>query len=427
MEKLKRLFLALVAISSAGWLQAAHSADQPTDQLSDIGCTRLNRADTRPSNHESLKLAAVAQQPSSDFAFKLFDETTQGKEENILLSPFSAYAALSMVLNGAAGSTRDQMAKALGISGTIDALNSRNQAVYASLTKNDNVQLEIANAVYSDKDTPFKKAFIELCQQVYAAEAHSEDFKSPDTIERINSWCSNKTHGKISKILDKLSKEEKMVLLNAIYFKGKWAHQFEKARTQDDEFMTTGGAKTPVKMMHQHNKFAYMRGANFDSLAIPYAGERQRMYIFLPDPNVKIAAFQTQLNKENWDKWMASYRLADVDLSLPRFKMEYSSRLNDALIAMGMGEAFERHRANFSNLVPPPYRAWISRVLQKTYMDVNEEGTEAAAVTAVVVGVERAARLPSRVIEFRVDRPFVLALVDDESKEVLFLGSVVKP
>jgi serine protease inhibitor len=288
------------------------------------------------------------------------------------------------------------------------------------------VQLEIANAVYSDINTPFKREFIELCQRVYAAEAHNEDFSDPKVVGEINSWCSKKTHGKITQIIDRLSKQEKMVLLNAIYFKGNWASQFDKAQTQDDQFTTIGGATVPIKMMHQHEKLDYMCGSNFESVAVPYAGKKQRLHILLPDPGVKMAAFQAQFSKANWDQWMASYHPKDVNLSLPRFKFEYCAVLNDVLKAMGMCEAFERD-ANFSNLVPPGNRAWINRVLQKTYMDVNEEGTEAAAVTALVEGFGHGLGPRPLVVEFRVDRPFVLALVDDESKEVLFLGSVVKP
>ena len=150
------------------------------------------------------------------------------------------------------------------------------------------------------------------------------------------------------------------------------------------------------------------------------------MYIFLPNLGVDMAAFEGQFTTDSWRSWMQSYHTADVNLSLPKFKIEYSTELKDTLTAMGMGDAFHQG-ADFSNLINPPEIAWISRVLQKTYMDVNEEGTEAAAVTALLMSAQSAVVRHQRVVEFRVDRPFVLALVDEPTNEILFLGSIVKP
>jgi serpin B len=367
------------------------------------------------------------QSPSTDFSLKLFSEQTKGNTENVLVSPFSAYFALCMTLNGAGGKTREQMARVLGTSGgTVDRLNEHNAEVMKALSANDKVQLEIANAIYSDESTPFKKDFIDLCRRSYSADAHSENFASPAVVTKINAWCSQKTHGKIPEILKKLTPREKMVLLNAIYFKGSWQNQFQKSLTQDDQFTTLSGDKCPIKMMHQRGKSMYYRGSNFHSVSLPYAGERQRMYIFLPNPGVDMATFGGQFTRESWSSWMQSYHTADVNLALPKFKIEYSTELKDTLAAMGMGDAFHQG-ADFSNLIRPPAIAWISRVLQKTYMDVNEEGTEAAAVTAVVMAAHRAVARREPVVEFRVDRPFVLALVDEPTNEILFLGSIVKP
>ncbi len=151
---------------------------------------------------------------SSGFALKLFSEIAKQDKENVLVCPFSAYAALSMTVNGASGQTRNQMLDVLGVgSNMIEDLNKRNQAVFTALNSNKNVQMEIANAIYVDRTTPFKKQFIELCQNIYSADAHSEDFNDPSTVKAINAWCDAKTHGKISRILDKLSTQEKMVYL----------------------------------------------------------------------------------------------------------------------------------------------------------------------------------------------------------------------
>ncbi len=369
----------------------------------------------------------LSQCTSTNFSFKLFKKVLAEEKGNVMVSPFSAYAALSMTLNGAAGSTRKQMAASLGVSDeAIDALNKRNHEVFQLLNKNEKVQLEIANAIYSDASTPFKKSFIALCEKSYDAAAHSEDFANPAVLTQINNWCNEKTHGKIPKILDKLTKKEKMVLLNAIYFKGTWAKPFEKAATRDDQF-DAEGQKTAIKMMHMQGFYQYHKGDNFQAISMPYSGDRQRMYIFLPNQGVSLPAFEAQLNADTWDQWRQKFSGTNINLSLPRFKVETSMLLNDALKAMGMSEAFEENKADFSNLIEGDWHAWISRVLQKTFMDVNEEGTEAAAVTVVAVAAAMSARMPERVIEFRVDRPFVVALVDNDSNEILFLGAISKP
>ncbi len=193
----------------------------------------------------------------------------------------------------------------------------------------------------------------------------------------------------------------------------------------DDKFTTSSGEKTQVKMMHQMPNCLYFKGQDFASLALPYAGRNQSMFIFLPDHGVDIATFQTQFTSDNWASWMQSYHMYDINLSLPRFKINYSTELNNALQAMGMVDAFSEALADFSQMVAKPI--WLSRVLQKTYMDTIEEGTEAAAATAVMMATRMAMMRQEPVVEFRVDRPFVIAIVDSKSTEILFLGTIVKP
>ncbi|HEY9715159.1 MAG TPA: serpin family protein [Chroococcales cyanobacterium] len=393
--------------------------------------TAGNSSGTRSADFGKRLLSMNAKQStSSDFALKLFSETCKGsKEQNVLVSPFSAYAALSMTLNGADSHTLTQMAKVLGVSGgDVAALNAKFEKLLADINANDKVQFEVANAIYADESTPFKKTFIDLCKKVYGAEVHNEDFKKKEAvIDKINAWCNEKTHGKISSILDKMTPLDKMVLLNAIYFKGAWQEQFKPGNTQDDKFNTASGEKVPVKMMHQQEHFAYFKGSNFSAISMKYQGYKQSMYIFLPDSGVSMDAFESQFTRENWTSWMEKFDSShEVVVSMPRFKVEYSTNLNDTLKAMGMTDAFER-TADFSKMISPPYKAWIGRVLQKTYMDVNEEGTEAAAVTAVVMMAARAMMRRDEPIQFRVDRPFALAMVDEQSGEILFLGKIMKP
>ncbi len=361
---------------------------------------------------------------ASAFALKLFAEETTGRAGNVLISPFSAYFALDMVLNGAAGKTREQMAAVLGTpTEQIDKLNQQNEECIKSLNSSSGVKLEVANAIYSDRSAPFKQSFIDLCQSKYSAEAHSEDFSKPQTVAVINKWCSEKTHGKITEILKTLTKDDKLILLNAIYFKGTWREKFEDRLTQDDHFTMSSGEQSPVKMMHQRVHTGYFRGSNFSSVSLAYAGDKQKMFIFLPNSDVKLAAFQAQFTEENWNSWKKRFRSTDVDLSLPRFKVEFKTDLKKSLVSMGMQNAFSA-AGNFSQMTSS--NVCIGYVLQKTYMNVNEEGTEAAAVTAVGM-VRAAAARPSMPINFRVDRPFIVALVDEPTNQILFLGTITKP
>ncbi|MBX9723797.1 MAG: serpin family protein [Candidatus Obscuribacterales bacterium] len=419
---MKRLIRPLSALSTVALILGSGIAS-PAATARDTNSIKDSQ-DTQ--NEEHIKLAMSTHETNSDFALNLFAQSTKQKTGNVLVSPFSAFAALSMTLNGAEGKTRSEMAKSLGLSNdNLDELNKRNEATFAALNKNTKVQIEIANAIYADKSTPFKQSFIELCKKSYGAEIHNENFADPKTVDAINSWCKAKTHGKIDSILDKLNSLEKMVLINAIYFKGTWQNQFHKSQTGDDKFTDENGAVLPIKMMHQNETFSYFKDQNFAAVDLPYLGHNQSLLVFLPDKNTTLSTVQARFNKDNWKLWMNAFQPTTINLSLPKFKIEYSTQLNEALKSLGMADAFDSKTANFSGMIDQP--TWIGRVLQKTFMEVNEEGTEAAAATAVTMmsrSVQFQAKEP---VEFRVDRPFIVALVDKETQEILFLGTIQKP
>ncbi|MBS2006226.1 MAG: serpin family protein [Cyanobacteria bacterium SZAS TMP-1] len=362
---------------------------------------------------------------STDFSLKLFRHEAGDNSKNVLVSPFSAYEALSMTANGAGGNTLAQMAKVLGYTpSTMDVLNSRNHEVLLKLNSNSKVQMEIANAIFADAHTKFKPEFIALCARVYQAEARSENFADPQTVKKINDWCDAKTHGKIKEILQKLTPDEKMVLLNSVYFKGAWESAFKPDATSQQAFKLLSGATRQVPMMHKSLEAGYLKYKNMQAICLPYAGKKQMMYIFLPDAGTDFAAFKSQFTLENWDFWLPGFTNQKVNVALPKARIEFSTELSKALKAMGMPEAFG-DRANFEKMFADQ-PGGISRVLQKTYMDINEEGTEAAAVTAVVM-MTRALRVEAPPIDFVVDHPYVVALVDKDTREIFFLGSVVNP
>ena len=370
------------------------------------------------------------QKSNNSFAFTLFEQVTKNSKENIVISPLSAYFALSMTINGAANKTFQNMSQVLGIKDkSIKEVNQQNQSLLKSLVESKTTQLEISNALFADINTPFKGSFIDTCKHVYDAEAKNVDIahKPQQAISLINTWCKTKTHGKIPSIISQLSPLERMILINSVYFKGDWQSPFKHSATHDDQFITLAGQTVPIKMMYQSEHLSYMKGSDFQALSIPYKGKRQYMYIFLPDKGIDFALFQAKFTQKNWDGWRSAFNDNLVNLSMPKFTINYSIELSDSLKAMGMADAFDSKRADFSNMIIPPNKAWISRVLQKTYMGVDEKGTEAAAVTAVVMAGSCAYVPQKPAIEFKVDHPFILALIDKESDQILFLGSIVEP
>jgi len=363
---------------------------------------------------------------SEKFAFSLFAAIAKKQAgENLLISPFSAYTALSMVLLGSADATRSQIADVLGIaSDKINEVNSHNQRNMQRLVSSKAIQLDIANAIFADSQTNFQKPFLDQCHSAYDAEIKSIDFKRADTVNTINQWCSDKTHGKIAKLLSELSPQARMVLLNAVYFKGAWQHKFDKAFTTDDKFTSSSGKALPVKMMSQTQDFEYLKEKSFTMVSLPYVDRDLRMFILLPNKGVDIDKLQSELNQTNWRKWKNAAQTVDVHLSMPRFRIEYSAELKDVLQSMGMSDAFSVARANFSPMCKEP--TFIGSVIHKAYMDVTEQGTEAAAATAVTMLAQSAMR-PEPVEEFRVDHPFFIILAEQKSEEILFFAKVLKP
>jgi serpin B len=365
---------------------------------------------------------------STGFALKLFTRQSNDKT-NVVISPFSVYACLSMVANGARGTTLQELTNVLGCSSgdQLAALNNRNRAVLSrlALDNSGDTHIDVANAVYADSHTPFKAEFLGEVQGAYDAEIRSLDFTSAQTVPAINSWCAKKTHGKINGILDRLDPLEKMVVLNAVYFKSAWMHKFDKSKTDDGKFTTLSNKVEPIRMMHQESAFLYLGGPTFRAIGMPYIGGHQTMYIFLPNEGMLWKDFIAQFSETNWKNWLKGFSPSehDMQVSLPRFRLESRNDLGVALDSMGLKNA-RKIGADFSGLIRSDYQAWISRVLQNTYLEVNEQGTEAAAVTAVSLNACNAYG-GSGPPPFIVDRPFVCAIVDNDTDEILFLGSIV--
>jgi serine protease inhibitor len=378
---------------------------------------------SNPPCQQAIALEHKAKQAiSTDFALNLFRHETVDLSKNVFISPFSAYMALSMATNGAAGQTKAQMAQMIGAPvGDLSQFNASNREVLLALNKNTHVRMEIADALFADQRFPLQQSFLDLCRASYAAEVRNENFEDPLTVRRINNWCDQKTHGKIKEIVQNLRDIEGFILLNSVYFKGAWADHFEESATKPGDFKLLNGGTKQVPMMHASKNYKYLDGSGFKAVSLPYNGYNQSMYLFLPDAGCDFHAFISSFTSENWKQWMKSFHGELVSLSFPKFTTACEYDFKKVLMAMGMKSAFSG-ATDFRELSEKPLQ--LSRVLQKTYIDVDENGTEAAAVTAIP---SRGLDQEEKIKTFDLDRPFVVAIVDYETSEILFLGAILDP
>ena len=337
---------------------------------------------------------------------------------------------LGMMYEGAIGETRQAIAHTLGISDLDES--GRNSAIVrlksALSASNGDVQLLIANSLWCNREVNVRRDYIARMRESFDARVESADFASPDTVQRINAWVRENTGGKISGIVENLPALALLVALNAIYFKGLWAWPFEESMTHDELFTTGSEQERKVRMMRQFGRFRYLERRTFQAVALPYKGNRIAMYVFLPAPRRTLAEFEKTLSSGGWQSWIPEFKPVLGLVGLPRFAVNYENSLNSSLKHMGMAIAFDRQRARFDGISPPPPESWIDLVLHRAVVEVNEEGTEAAAVTGVIACLSSArGQRPERTFKMIVDRPFIFVIRDEQSGALLFLGAVTDP
>jgi serine protease inhibitor len=362
------------------------------------------------------------------FGFKVFAKIIEKEGgNNIFISPYSVAAALAMTYNGAGGETQEAMARTLELhSMSLQEVNLAHAALREAIENADTeIQLDIANSLWADISEDFKPDFLQRTSRFYDAEVTKIDFNDSAAASLINAWVRKKTRHKIDEIIKEINPLMVCILINAIYFKGKWAEKFDREETKEGTFTLLNGKKKKAPMMYQEGNYRYLRGEKFQAVSLPYGRGRLCMYIFLPDGGYNFAKFQERLTTDNWERWMEQFQETPGSIVLPRFKVEYEKRLKDALTAMGVEVAFDVKRANFMGIRPS--LTSISEVIHKTFLDVNEEGTEAAAVAEVefvtIMGIPE----PSSFFSMVVDRPFLCAIRDDETGAMLFMGSIIDP
>jgi serpin B len=397
-----------------------------------LGCNHKKDNPVAPPNDQSggslsvLEKSIVASDNS--FGFKLFSKINNTElNKNVFISPFSVSMAFGMVLNGANGATLDSLKQALGDAGlSLDEINNSYKNISSTLTSLDaTVVFQNANSIWYRFGFPVLPKFLNDNRNYFDAEVDSLDFTQSSAVQTINGWVNTKTNGKIPTILNNIPPHAMMYLINAIYYKGMWTYQFNSQYTKNTSFTCTDGSSVSCKLMSEEATFAYYADANMQVIDLPYGNRSFSMTIILPNANISIDQFVAGLTQAQWDAIVGKLDSSKVDLYMPKFTLAYSKSLNDELKALGMEIAFSG-AADFSH-ISQTSELYISDVLHKTFVEVDEEGTEAAAVTIIVMPTGRSNPSPPAIPIMRIDHPYIFAIREHQSGTILFIGKIVNP
>jgi serine protease inhibitor len=357
-------------------------------------------------------------------AFQLFSQIGERNiNRNLFISPLSITLALALLYNGADGVTKQELAEILGIQNIeLEEANTTFAVIRDELEKHrGQVNLSIGNSLWAQKELLFKQDFLHKSNNFYSTEVFNINFADSEALLIINDWVKNKTNGKINKIVSSgdIDANTILILLNAIYFQGTWRHQFSKANTKEAPFILSDGKSKLLPMMTQSGRYQYFQDEDFQAIALPYGDSDISMIIFLPDDQKSLSNFQQRLDTQRWQQWRPQFSWKQGHLVLPRFKVDYEDSLMDAFKSLGLNVALSTH-ANYQNLCNGSVS--ISDIRHKAFVEINEEGTEAAAATSVLMQ-----RSIGQRFSMVINRPFFCAIQDDRTGVILFLGAIWEP
>jgi serine protease inhibitor len=347
---------------------------------------------------------------------------------NLFISPVSVALALGMAANGASGETFEAMLAAMHLSGWDEqGMNEALAGLGQALNDGDlGVDLAVANSLWLRKGLPFRASYLEAVQAHYAARVSSLDFGASDAAGIINGWVAEQTHDRIPEIVNPpIDRQAILFLINAVYFKGDWQDPFDESMTTELPFTRDDGTSVKAPLMSRYASYRYTEAERYQAVRLPYSGERLSMLVALPAPGVAIDDWVAGLDAEAWARMAREMAQQDGTVVLPRFALEFDSLLNGPLSDMGMSLAMSPATADFSRLHELDQPTWIDQVRHKSFVEVNEKGTEAAAVTSLEIRAMAAA--PVEPFSFVADRPFVFAIQDDATGAVLFIGVMHDP
>lgn len=375
-------------------------------------------------NPGTIKLTTAQQaqvENSNEFAWKFFKEVSKGEQQDVFVSPLSVTYALGMLSNGAVGDTQKEILEGLEFrSGKVEDINSLcHQLMIESPKLDKSTKVSMANAVVANKNKPLQPDFKNVVEKQYQALVTNQDFSSPATLSFINQWASDHTQGMVPKILERINPDGVSYLLNALYFKGIWYRQFDKKHTKKEAFTKADGTKSQVQMMHQKERFFAAENDNYQTVVLPYGNGSYEMVVLLPREGKELSSLLQTMDAKKWKDNLKNTYSSKVDLKLPRFTSAYNRELNDVLKLLGMNAMFDSSKANLTKM--SAVSSFVSMVLQKAKIEVDEEGSKAAAVT-VVENVETALP-PSKPIMFHANRPFMYAIVEHSTGTIFFMGT----
>ncbi|PID57485.1 MAG: proteinase inhibitor I4 serpin [Ignavibacteriae bacterium] len=378
-----------------------------------------------PEKRELTTLEKKLTSSSDKFGVKIFQEVNSAEpNKNLFISPLSISMALGMTLNGANGSTYDAMQSTLEFDDLSNQeINEAYQSLISLLTRIDpKVTFNIANSIWYRKSLKFEEDFIETNKKYFNAEVQGLNFDDPKSKSIINNWVNKKTNKKIKKIIERISPNDIMYLINAIYFKGTWKYEFKKEATKTDLFYVKDNETINCEMMSQHNDFNYFENENLQMVEMPYGDGSFNMKVILPRPEKDIEEIISMLSVENLKEWSEKMQESEGTVEFPKIKMDFKIKLNEILSAMGMEIAFS-NVADFTRLYKEG-GCYISDVLHKTFVKIDEEGTEAAAVTSVTISVTS---VGSSGFHIKMNRPFIFMITEKTSNNIIFIGKIVSP
>jgi len=364
---------------------------------------------------------------NTSFTFNLFSQLKES-EENLFFSPYSIFSAFAMVYGGACNQTETQIANVLKFNMDQDILHPAMKDLMMDLLKSRGIELNIANSLWIQTGFNLLHKYTHIINRNYGGSAFDVNFNiQSEACAKINGWVAEQTRNKITNIINEnsLNEDTKLFLINAIYFQGFWMSPFKDSLTKDDSFTLISGEKVTVSMMNQKDSYEYLEDENFQAIKLPYEGHRISMIIFLPKKADGIIEFENGLTATILDNYISRFNLEKVKLSLPKFLINTEYRLKNHLTNLGIIDAFNDD-ADFSGMTEPE-KLKISEVIHKTFIEVNEKGTEAAAATAigmVLLGHSLKVKPP---LIFRADHPFVFIILDSNTNCILFIGRVMNP
>ena len=410
---------AALAFTSCSTSKSAQTGNKNQVSVKDDGIATLPAEDMDPTFLIYSDAQRNVVKKNNDFAFHLFHQI-QGMDGKVV-SPMSIAYLMGMLANGADGATQQQILKAIGCEGvSLQEVNELYQGMMQVLGKQDKqTKVEIANYIAINKNNKINKDFAQEVSQSYQAAIESLDFSSSKTTQRINHWCSEHTDGMIPKIIDQVDAGAVSYLMNAIYFNGTWASKFDAHNTKQETFQGYTRDIQKVDMMHQVKKFYYTENDMYKAVNLPYGNGSFSMTVLLPNEGKSIDEMMKSLNAESFSKIYQNMDNCMVNLKLPKFTTETKLDLNDIISKLGAPMIFNPSQANFSHFADGNF--FVSKMLQKAKIEVSEQGTKAAAVTAAIMLTAMAPQ-EVRHVEFFANRPFFYAITDRQSGAILFMG-----